>query len=177
VRCWWYLCVLFLWQHCDPSNPYKVKHFTGAGLQFRGSVHYHDDDRKHGGRQTDGAREAQSSTSRSAGSRESYWAWHEHLKLQSPPPFTPSDTLPPTRPLVLILVKWLSLPNDQTSNIWALGAIPSQATSVLAWEKTTIKPFSAPPLVGPLGMAHKCLFQAASEPLPGTHVHKDKQCF
>ena len=28
-------------RHHDHSNAYKVKHFTGAGLPFRGLVYYH----------------------------------------------------------------------------------------------------------------------------------------
>ena len=34
-------------RHHHRSNPYKGKHLIGAGLQFRGLVHYHHD-RKHG---------------------------------------------------------------------------------------------------------------------------------
>ena len=38
--------------HHDHGNSYKGKHFTGAGLQFRGLVYYHYG-RKHGGMQAD----------------------------------------------------------------------------------------------------------------------------
>jgi hypothetical protein len=34
-------------RHHDHGNSYKGKHLIGAGLQFRGSVHYHQG-RKHG---------------------------------------------------------------------------------------------------------------------------------
>jgi hypothetical protein len=36
----------------DPSNSHKGKHLIGAGLQFRGSVHYHHGE-KHGSMQAD----------------------------------------------------------------------------------------------------------------------------
>ena len=39
-------------RHHDHGNSYKGKHFIGAGLQFRGLVHYHHG-RKHGGMQVD----------------------------------------------------------------------------------------------------------------------------
>jgi hypothetical protein len=34
-------------RHHDHCNSYKGKHFIGAGLQFRGLIHYHHDG-KHG---------------------------------------------------------------------------------------------------------------------------------
>ena len=37
--------------HCDHDNSYKGKHLIGAGLQFRGLVHYGHGG-KHGNRQT-----------------------------------------------------------------------------------------------------------------------------
>jgi hypothetical protein len=39
-------------RHHDQGNSYKEKHFIGAALQFRGSVHYHHG-RKHGRMQVD----------------------------------------------------------------------------------------------------------------------------
>ena len=39
-------------RHHDQGNSYKGKHLIGAGLQFRGSVHYHHG-RKHGSIQAD----------------------------------------------------------------------------------------------------------------------------
>jgi hypothetical protein len=39
-------------RHCDFSNSYRGKHLTGAGLQFRGLVHYHQG-RKHINMQAD----------------------------------------------------------------------------------------------------------------------------
>jgi len=39
-------------RHRDHSNSSKGRHFIGAGLQFRGSVHYHHG-REHGTMQAD----------------------------------------------------------------------------------------------------------------------------
>ena len=54
-------------RHHDHSNSYKGKHLIGAGLQGRGLVHYHHEE-KHGGRQGSGEG-AESSTLGSAGSK------------------------------------------------------------------------------------------------------------
>jgi hypothetical protein len=39
-------------RHHDQSNSYKEKHLIGAGIQFRGLVHYHHGG-KHGSMQAD----------------------------------------------------------------------------------------------------------------------------
>jgi hypothetical protein len=39
-------------RHCDQSNFYKGQYLIGAGLHFRGSVHYHHG-LKHGSIQAD----------------------------------------------------------------------------------------------------------------------------
>jgi hypothetical protein len=54
--------------HHNHSSFYKGRHFIGAGLQFRGFIHYHG--RKHGGTHRHGAGEgAKSSISGPADSR------------------------------------------------------------------------------------------------------------
>ena len=79
-------------RHHDHGNSSKGKHSIGAGLPFRGLVHYHQGE-KHGGMQADVGLDWQAAGRESdTGPGLSIWNLNAH----------PSDILLPTRPHLLI---------------------------------------------------------------------------
>jgi hypothetical protein len=79
-------------RHCSHRNSYKGRYLIGAGLQFRGLVHYHHG-RKHGSLQSDMVLEKELRVLHldlQAAERErvTHCTWLAHLKPQNPYPVT-----------------------------------------------------------------------------------------